>query len=162
MKVICSKEILQERINIVQKAVSTKTTLPILEGILLETEDKFKMTGNDLEIGIECFVEADIKEKGSIVLNSKMFGDIVRKMPEGEVLIEVKENNSVIIECENSHFELKGISAEGFPSIPDIKKENGFEISQNLIRDMVRQTVFAVSLDENRPVLTGEMIKFLR
>jgi len=160
MKVICSKEILQERINIVQKAVSTKTTLPILEGILLETEDKFKMTGNDLEIGIECFVEADIKEKGSIVLNSKMFGDIVRKMPEGEVLIEVKENNSVIIECENSHFELKGISAEGFPSIPDIKKENGFEISQNLIRDMVRQTVFAVSLDENRPVLTGEMIEF--
>ncbi|MFA6309134.1 MAG: DNA polymerase III subunit beta [Clostridia bacterium] len=160
MKIICSKENLQNGINIVQKAVSTKTTLPILEGILLEAEDKFKMTGNDLEIGIECFVEADIKGRGAIVLNSKMLGDIVRKMPDSEVLIEAKENNTVIIECENSHFELKGISSEGFPSIPEIKKENGFEISQNIIRDMVRQTIFAVSFDENRPVLTGEMIEF--
>lgn len=82
MKIICSKENLMEGINIVQKAVSTKTTLPILEGILLEAEEQFKLTGNDLEIGIECFVEGCIKKTGSVVLNSKIFGDIVRRLPD--------------------------------------------------------------------------------
>lgn len=159
MKIICAKEILMDGINIVQKAVSTKTTLPMLEGILLEATDIFKMTGNDLEVAIECYIEADIKAPGSIVLNSKMFGDIIRKMPEAEILIELKDNNSVIIECENSHFELKGLSSEGFPTIPEVKKENSIEIKQSVIREMIRQTVFAVSMDENRPILTGELVQ---
>lgn len=159
MKVICSKENLIEGINIVQKAVSSKTTLQILEGILVEAGSEFKLTGNDLEIGIECFVEADIQNEGSIVINSKMFGDIVRRLPDSEVLIEVKENNLVIIECENSHFELKGIPATGFPALPTIKKENAFIIKQGLIRDMIKQTIFAISVDENRPILTGSLIE---
>jgi DNA polymerase-3 subunit beta len=160
MKLICSKENLLEGINIVQKAVSTKTTLPILEGILLEADDKLKMTGNDLEIGIECYIEADVKRKGSIVLNSKMFGDIVRRLPDAEVLMEAKENNSVIIECENSLFEIKGIAAEGFPALPSVEKENGIKISQKLIKETIRQTIFAVSLDENRPILTGSLFEY--
>lgn len=159
MKVICSKDKLLEGINIVQKAVSTKTTLPILEGILLECKDNFKLTGNDLEIGIECVVEADIRETGSIVINSRIFGDIVRRLPDSEVLIEVRDNNVVKIECENSLFEIKGLAAEGYPSLPVIKKENGFRISQKIVRDMIRQTIFAVSLDENRPILTGTLIE---
>lgn len=159
MKVICSKINLIESINIVQKAVSTKTTLPILEGILLEANEQFKLTGNDLEIGIECYVESDIKETGSIVLNSKMFGDIVRRLPESEVLIEVKENNLVVIECDNSHFEIKGLSASGYPALPAIKKENAFTIKQKVVRDMIRQTLFAVSTDENRPILTGSLME---
>lgn len=159
MKVICSKEHLIEGINIVQKAVSTKTTLSILEGILLEANELFKLTGNDLEIGIECYVEADIKEKGSIVLNSKMFGDIVRRLPDSEVLIEVLSNNSVIIECENSHFQLKGIPSDTYPTLPSIKKENAFFIKQKTARDMIRQTLFAVSIDENRPILTGSLLE---
>lgn len=160
MKVICSKENLLEGINIVQKAVSTKTTLPILEGILIEADEKVKMTGNDLEIGIECYVEADVKKKGSIVLNSKMFGDIVRRLPDAEVLMEVKENNAVTIECENSLFEIKGISPEGFPALPSIQKENGIKMSQKLIKDMIKQTIFAVSVDENRPILTGSLFEY--
>ena len=160
MKVICSKENLIEGINIVQKAVSTKTTLPILEGILLEADDKLKMTGNDLEIGIECYVEADVKKKGSIVLNSRMLGDIVRRLPDAEVLMEVKENNSVLIECENSLFEIKGIAPEGFPSLPSIHKENGIKISQKIIKEMIKQTIFAVSVDENRPILTGSLFEY--
>jgi len=160
MKIICSKEDLLEGINVVQKAVSTKTTLPILEGILLEADDKLKMTGNDLEIGIECYVNADIQRKGSIVLNSKMFGDIVRRLPESEVLMEVKENNKVVIECENSLFEIKGISPEGFPQLPSIERENGIKISQKILKDMIKQTIFAVSVDENRPVLTGSLFEY--
>jgi DNA polymerase III subunit beta len=159
MKVICSKENLIEGINIVQKAVSTKTTLPILEGILVEAKDKFKMTGNDLDIGIECYIEGDIQKEGSIVLSSKIFGDIIRRLPDAEVLIEVKENNIVNIECENSHFEIKGLPSAGFPAIPTIKKDNAFKISQKILRDMIKQTLFAVSIDENRPILTGSLFE---
>lgn len=159
MKIICSKENLLNGINIVQKAVSTKTTLPILEGILLNAEDKFILTGNDLEIGIECFVEADIRETGSIVINSKIFGDIVRRLPDSEVLIEVKENNLVIVECENSHFEIKGINPNGYPALPKVDKENVLTLTQGKLKDMIRQTVFAVGTDENRPVLTGSLIE---
>lgn len=160
MKIICSKENLLEGINVVQKAVSTKTTLPILEGILLEADEKLKMTGNDLEIGIECYVEADIRKKGSIVLSSRMFGDIIRRLPDSEVMIEVKENNAVSIECENSLFEIKGIAPEGFPAIPSVNKENGIRLSQKIIKDMIKQTIFAVSTDENRPILTGSLFEF--
>lgn len=159
MKVICSKEHLIEGINIVQKAVSTKSTLAILEGIMLEVNEQFKLTGNDLEIGIECYVDADIKRQGSIVLNSKMFGDIVKRLPDSEVLIEVLPNNSVIIECENSHFELKGIPSDTYPALPSIKKENAFIIKQKIAREMIRQTLFAVSIDENRPILTGSLLE---
>jgi len=159
MKVICSKEHLIEGINIVQKAVSTKSTLPVLEGILLEATEQFKLTGNDLEIGIECYVTADIKDQGNIVLNSKMFGDIVRRLPDSEVLIEVLPNSSVIIECENSHFELKGMSADAYPALPSIKKENAFILKQKTIRDMIKQTLFAVSVDENRPILMGSLLE---
>lgn len=159
MKIICSREQLLEGINIVQKAVSTKTTLPILEGILLEAQEEFKMTGNDLELGIECFINADIIQKGSIVLNSKMFGDIVRRLPESEVLIEVNENNSVVIECDNSHFELRGMPSDSFPALPSIESENTLKVSQKAVREMIRQTLFAVSTDENRPILTGSLIQ---
>ena len=160
MKVICSKENLLEGINIVQKAVSTKSTVPVLEGILIEAGDKLKMTGNDLEIGIECCVDADIKEKGSIVLNSRMFGDIARKLPDSEVLLEVKEGNTVVIECEKSLFEIKGISPEGYPALPEVERENGIGISQGLLKDMIRQTIFAISTDVNRPILTGSLFEY--
>ncbi|MGI6777180.1 MAG: DNA polymerase III subunit beta [Acetivibrionales bacterium] len=159
MKVICSKENLINGINIAQKAVSPKSTLPILEGILLEAGEKFKLTGNDLEIGIECFIEADIINQGSIVLNSKIFGEIVRRLPDSEVLMELKENEMVLIDCENSHFEIKGLKADGFPSLPVIEKENALKISQKLIKEMIKQTIFAVSVDENRPILTGSLIE---
>lgn len=159
MRIVCSKENLINGINTVQKAVSSKTTLPILEGILVEADSVFKLTGNDLEIGIESIVEGDIQSKGSVVLNSRMFGDIVRRLPDAEVLLEVRENNLVIIECENSHFELKGLPSAGFPAIPEIVKENAFKINQKVIRDMIKQTIFAVSYDENRPILTGSLIE---
>lgn len=159
MKIVCSKDELMEGINIVQKAVSTKTTLPILEGILIEADSELKLTANNLEIAIECFIKADIKKIGAIVLNSKMFGEIIRRLPESEVFIEVKENNVVVIECENSLFEIKGLPAEGFPSLPSVEKEDGIKISQKIVKDMIKQTIFAVSLDENRPILTGTLIE---
>lgn len=159
MKIICSKENLAEGINIVQRAVSARTTLPILEGILIEVDEKVKLTGNDLEIGIECYVEGDVLKKGSIVLDSRMFGDIVRRMPDAEILIEVKENNNVTIECENSLFEIRGIPSEGYPALAEVSKEKGVKLTQKAVKEMIRQTIFATSPDENRPILTGSLFE---
>jgi DNA polymerase-3 subunit beta len=159
MKIVCSKENLLNGINTVQKAVSSKSTLQILEGILLKAGKEFKMTGNDFEIGIECCVDTDILAEGAVVLNSRIFGEIVRRLPDSEVLIECRENNLVVIECDNSYFEIKGLSAAGFPALQIIEAGNGFKISQKTIRDMIRQTIFAVSTDENRPILTGSLIE---
>ena len=159
MKVICQKEQLLEGINTVQRAVSTKTNYSILEGILLECTENFKLTGNDLEIGIEYIVDADVLNTGSVVINSKMFGDIIRKLPDSEILIELKSNNILVIECEKSYFELNGILPEGYPQIPNVTKENIFTISQKILREMIRQTIFAVGMDENRPVLMGSLIE---
>lgn len=159
MKIICPKNKLLDAINVVQKAVSTKSTLPILEGILLEVSDKFKLSANDLEIAIEYIVGADIRRTGATVINSKMFGDVVRRMPDADLLIEMKDNHLVIIECEHCHFELKGMSPQGFPSVPEIKAENSIDISQKTLKEMIKQTIFAVGSDENRPILTGALIE---
>ncbi|MDQ2086017.1 DNA polymerase III subunit beta [Herbivorax sp. ANBcel31] len=159
MKIIISKELLMEGINIVQKAVSTKNNVSLLDGILLEADEIFKMTGNDSEIRIECIVSADIRKKGSIVINSKMFGDIIRRMPESEIMIELIENNDVLIECENSHFKIKGNPSDDYPGLPEIEAEKSFKISQKIARDMIRETIFAVGEDENREILTGSLIE---
>ena len=107
MKIICSRDRLMEAITIVQKAVATRSTMAILDGILIEADEVLKLTGYDMEIGIESTVEADIPEKGSIVLQSRMFGDIIRKMPEDILSIESTANQSVQIECGNTHFSIK-------------------------------------------------------
>jgi DNA polymerase-3 subunit beta len=159
LRVVCSKDSLLEGINTVQKAVSTRTVLPILEGILLEAEDRLKLTGNDLEMGIEYYVDADIQKNGSIVINSKMLGDIVRKMSDMEVTIEVQEDNTVIIESEDTRFKIKGLASAGFPAISQICADNTFALSQGLIKDMIKKTIFAVSTDENMNIITGSLIE---
>lgn len=159
MKFVCLKDVLLEGISIVQKAVPSKSTVSVLEGILIECNDNLKLTGNDLEIGIECTVESDILEKGSIVINSKMFGDIIRKLPDAEIIIAVNDDNVVTIDCLKSHFELMGIAPDGYPSIPNIIKEEPYVINQKIIKDMIRQTIFSVSTDENKKVLNGSLIE---
>lgn len=160
MKFACSKNNLLEAINIVQKAISTKTTMAILDGILLECIDnKLKLTGNDLEIGIESVIEADVFADGSIVLNSKMFGDIVRRLPDSEVVFEVKENNITFIDCENSHFELMGNNSEVYPAIPSVSKIKPYKTTQKVLREMIKQTIFSVGDDDNRPILKGSLIE---
>ncbi len=159
MKIICKKEDLVEGLNMVQKAVSTKSTLQILEGILIEVNDIIKLTGNDLEIGIEAYVSGDIKEVGATVINSRIFGDIIRKMPEAEIMIESDNENHIKIECENSYFEINGLTPQEYPAVPVIKKENVFIINQGIIKEMIKKTIIAVSFDENRKILTGTLIE---
>jgi DNA polymerase-3 subunit beta len=158
MKFICKSLDILEAVNTVQKAVSTKTTHPLLDGILIECDDVIKLTGNNLEIGIEYLIKASILEKGSIIVNSKIFGDIVRKLPEGDVCIQL-DNDKIIIDCLKSHFELNAIVAEGFPKIPFIEKQSTINIKEKDLKEMIRGTIFAIGVDDNRKNLKGSLIE---
>lgn len=155
MKFICSRDLFTESIIIVQKAVSTRSSMPILDGILIEAKENLKLTGYDLETGIECNFKADIQEEGSIVINSRILGEIIKKLPDDIVTLEVGSGNTVLIESGNSHFSIKGINAEGYPKIPTVEDYDKIVIPQNTFKDMIHQTNFAVSTDESRPVLNG-------
>ncbi|HYE10930.1 MAG TPA: DNA polymerase III subunit beta, partial [Patescibacteria group bacterium] len=156
MKIITTKSSLLESINIVQKAVPSKTTLPILEGILFEAKNgKLKLTATDLEIGIETLSNVDVIEPGKVVLSSRIVGDIVRKLPDADIEIETADKNLVYIKSERSNFKIVTLPHDEFPELPVVKKENGITLSQNILKDTIKQTIFAVSGDEVRPILTG-------
>jgi DNA polymerase III subunit beta len=156
MKINCKTFDLLEAINTVQKAVSTKSNMPILEGILLECNETIKFTGYNNEIGIEYLLNGNIESSGSIVVNSRILGEIVRKLPDGDVFIKVEEHK-ITIDCLMSHFELSGIPADGFPKIPQIEKGNPFEITEMNLRQLIKQTIFAISNDQNKKNFTGSL-----
>lgn len=160
MKIITNKISLLNGINIVQKAVPSKTTLPILEGILLEAKNgKLKITGTDLEIGIETTINVDVILPGRIVISSRILGEIVRKLPDSDIELELKDNNIINIKCEKSHFKINGLTPDEFPELPQVKKENGIVLCQNKLKEMIRQTIFSISTDEIRPILTGVLFE---
>lgn len=160
MKFSCNQRDLTEGLNSVQKAVSVKTTLPILKGILIETDGEFlKLTGNDLNLGIEARIPAMIEEHGSVVVSSRIFGEIVRKLPETRLNFTVDESHQVSIDCEHSSFNLLGQSGVEFPELPQVEDSESFTLSQDLFRSMIRQTIFAISQDEARPILTGVLVE---
>ena len=156
MKIICEKENILKAINSVTKAVASKTTMPILEGILIQTNDNnVKLTTYDLEIGIEYIINAEVKEQGATVVNAIMFSEIIRKLPDTYIEIYLNDKNLLVIECEGSLYKLATMNPEEFPELPQINIENSIEIEQNTLKDMIRKTIFAVSNEENRPIFTG-------
>lgn len=151
----CKKEILQEGINIVARAASNRTTYPILEGILIKAiENKVILIATDLDFGIETEIDATVNEHGSIVINSKLFLDLIRKLPNEDITLKVNDKN-VNISCKNSEFNIIGNSPEEFPTLPQINENTMYEIKKDILKNMIRQTIFAVSQDETRPVFTG-------
>lgn len=159
MKAIILKQNLMDAINVVQKAVMSKSSNPILEGIFVEADENLKLIGNSFDLGIEFTIEADVKEKGSIVINAKMFGEIIRRLPDAPVSIEVFEGSKVKIECVNSYFEIKGMEADAYPLPPSYENETTFTISQATLKDLIKQTIFAVGSDENRKIMTGALLE---
>ena len=156
MKIVCYKDKIIKAINSVVKGVASKTTMPILEGILIQTNDnEIKLTTYDLEIGIEYVMDCDVKEQGSTVVNAIMFSEIIRKLPDTEIYISLNKNNLLEIECEGSLYKLATMNPEEFPELPKIEIENSIEIDQNILKNMIRKTSFAVSSEESRPIFTG-------
>ena len=157
MKIIFEKDKMIKALNSVTKAVATKTTMPILEGILIQTNnDDIKLTCYDKELGIEYIIkENNVLEQGSIVVNAIMFSEIIRKLPDTNITISINDNNLLVIECEGSVYKLATMNPDDFPQLPEINVENSIELEQNTIKDMIRKTIFAISTEENRPVFTG-------
>jgi len=160
MKILIQKETLQKGIQIVQNIITTKSVLPILSNILIETlKNKIKLTATDLDIGISVLLDAEIQETGSITLPAKRFNDVVRELPEGEVGIVVKKNNVVYIRLETCEFKLMGLPKDEFPKLPEFKDKEVIELEQVILKEMLQLTSFAVSHEETRYVLNGLLLE---
>ena len=160
MKIICSKLDLVKGVSIVAKAVPPKTTMPILECILIDaTTDIIKFTANDMELGIQTEIKGDIEERGMIAIDAKIFSEIVRKLPENDVTITTDENLQTTIVCEKAKFDISGKPGEEFSYLPAIEKEDSIEISQFTLKDVIRQTIFSISDSENNKMMTGELFE---
>ncbi len=157
MRIKCSKSDLLTGINIVSKAVSTKTSMPILECILIEVRNgRIKLIANDLEIGIETYIKGTILDEGKIAIEAKLFSDIIRKLPESEISIETNSDYKAVINCEKSRFTISCKSGDDFSYLPIIEKEKSITISQFSLKELVRQTIFSISDNENAKLMTGE------
>ena len=160
MNIICNKSSLLKSVGTVIRAVSQKTTLPILQCILLKAEgQEFSLTGNDLELGVHCSSEAVVKKEGCVAVNAKIFSEIIRRLPEEEVSIDADEQDNITILCGKSKFNIPGQKGEDFPALPEVESENQMVLPQNEFRQMIQKTIFSIAQeDSGRPVLTGELI----
>ena len=160
MKIICSKSELQKSINISMKAVPSKTTMPILECVLIDASmEMIKFITNDMELGIETLVKGTILEKGIIALDAKIFSDIIRKLPDNDVTISADENYNVTITCEKAKFNIGSKSGEDFSYLPIIERENCITVSQFTLKEVVRQTIFCTAPNDNNKLMTGELFE---
>lgn len=160
MKIICSKSNLLNGVQIVSKAVPSKTTMSILECILLDTRNgKIKLTANDMELGIETIIDGEIIEKGMIALDAKIFLDIVRKLPDNNITIETNDSYKTTITCEKAKFNIIGKSGEDFSFLPEIERNDSVILSQFTLKEIIRQTIFSIADNDNNKLMTGELFE---
>ena len=160
MKITCNRQQLVEAVSNVQRAVSTKSSVPALEGILLKAEDNTVMLcGYDLELGMTTVIPASIEEEGSIVLSARLFGDIVRRMPADTVFIGADEKFMTTITSGASEYSIVGIPSQEFPELPSVTAETPVTISQAVLKSMIRQTIFAVADTDAKPIHTGTLFE---
>ncbi len=161
MKIKALKSDLVKNIQYVQNVISTKSSLPILSNILIETlKDKIKITATDLDIGISSIFSSDIEEEGSITVPAKRFSDIIKELPEEDILISTMKNNAIIIKCSKCFFKILGLPKEDFPKLPEFINEKHILIGQGVLKKMLSMTSFSVSNDETRYVLNGALFLF--
>ena len=158
MKFSCEKALLQAAISTTSRTVSPKSSIPALEGILLEAGNDLRLTGYNLETGIRTIVPADIREEGTLVLGARLFGEIVRKLPDDIVTFQ-SENYMVNIKCGMSEFNILGTDPEEFPELPTVEYQNSLILPQSRLKAMISQTLFAVSDNESRPIHTGSLFE---
>ena len=158
MKFSCEKALLSAAVAAASRAVAAKSSIPAMEGILIEAGDSLRLTGYNLETGIQAAVPAEITEKGSLVLSARLFGEIVRKMPD-DVLTFSSQGYMVNIQCGLSQFNILATDPEEFPELPAVDQQNALTLPQPVLRSMISQTLFAVSDNESRPVHTGSLFE---
>ena len=159
MKITCEKYLLQSACSIASRATASKSPIPALEGLLLQTGTDLRVTGYDLKEGIYTNIGADIEQPGSIVVGARFFGEMLRRLPDGIVSISADENNNVKVKCGRSEFNFMGISAEDYPEMPSVDGLNNISLPQKLLKNMINQTIFAVSDSDVRPIYTGTLFE---
>jgi len=157
MKIICKQEKLIKALNIVSRAVSSTSTIGITKGILIKTEGdmQISLSATDIQISITTKMEAIVNERGGIVVSARLFTDLVRKLPAGDILITSDERNIVSLKTERSEYELQGKEEGEFPRIDTDEEGKHIRIDRELLKDMIEGTAFAASTDESRGVITG-------
>jgi DNA polymerase-3 subunit beta len=163
MKIICSQESLLHGIQTVQKGISSRIGLPIYNGILFEAneDNKVHLFATDLEIGIDCYIPAQVVETGSTVIPSRIISELIKKFPEGKIEIECTDNNITTIKENSSNYKILGFSAEEFSNFPEIKMRAKIKLNQKLLKEAIQQVIFATSRDENRTFLNGALFKII-
>lgn len=160
MKLICSKGNLLYGVNIAIKAVPTRTTMPILECLLIDaSKGNIKLIANDMELGIETVIEGTIEEPGIIALDAKIFSEIVRKLPDNDIVITTYEKLKTTITCEKSKFNIIGKTGDDFSYLPDIEKNKPVSITQFTLKEIIRQTIFSIADNDTNKLMTGELFE---
>ena len=160
MKIVCTKSNLLSGVQTVSKAVPSKTTMSILECILIDTRNgEIKLTANDMELGIETVIDGEIIEKGIIALDAKIFLEIVRKLPDNDVTIETNDSFKTAITCEKAKFNIIGKSGDDFSFLPEIERNDSVVISQFTLKEIIRQTIFSIADNDNNKIMTGELFE---
>ncbi|MGN0643206.1 MAG: DNA polymerase III subunit beta [Huintestinicola sp.] len=158
MKFSCKQSVLNEAVVNVSRAVPAKSPVNALEGIKMYLDrNVLELTGYDLELGIQTKIEVESEDHGEFTVNAKLFSEIIRKMPSETVTIEIDERLKTTIKGENAEYNILALSADDYPSIPECDKSDSFTISQSVLKNMISQTIFAVSVSDNKPILTGEL-----
>ena len=159
MKFSCEKALLQAAVNTASRAVAAKSSIPALEGVLLQAKDILTVSGYNMQTGIRRSLEAEITEEGSLVLSARLFGDIIRRLPDDVVVFSADENWNVNLTCGDASYHILALSAEDYPELPEVEDQYSLRIPQNTLRSMIAETSFAVSTDEVRPIHTGSLFE---
>lgn len=160
MKVICARKDLHEGVQTAGRAVSPRTSLPILSHLLIKAEeDKLRIAATDLEIGMECVVDARVLEPGSLTAPAKVITEILAALPDTDVALSVDESSTVSLKCGTSDFSILGLPPEEFPMLPEVREEVKFTIENDVVREGIAKTSFAISADESRAILTGILMQ---
>ena len=159
MKFSCEKYLLQSACAIASRAAASKSPIPALEGLQISAEDRLFVKGYDLKKGIVTGIEADIAQRGVVVVGARLFGEMIRRLPDGIVTVSSDEKDNISVKCGKSQFNILGISAEDYPELPQFDAVNSIRLPQHILKDMINKTIFAVSTDEVRPVYTGTLFE---
>ena len=159
MKFSCEKYLLQAACSIASRAAASKSPIPALEGLQISAEDKLYVKGYDLKKGIVTGIEADIAQRGVVVVGARLFGEMIRRLPDGIVTVSSDEKDNISVKCGKSQFNILGISAEDYPELPSFDTLNSIRLPQRILKDMINKTIFAVSTDEVRPIYTGTLFE---
>ena len=159
MKFSCEKSQLLSAITVTSKVASAKSAVPALEGLLLEASDLLRISGYDLKTGIKTEIPAEVEEAGAIVLNARLLGEIIRKLPDDVVAFSIGKDNMTTITCGMSKFNILGTPSTDYPELPSVDEQSAIYIPQNTLKRMIAETIFSVSDNESRPVHTGSLFE---